>query len=87
MSSGLRDRSLSARLFAQSIGADMIPLGYGEIVPSLQTGLIDAGENSISLYARTGISAEAPYLTLTRHVFGMSVIVAEDARPWSLPIT
>ena len=69
--------SLNARLFAQAIGADMIPLGYGEIVPSLQTGLIDAGENSISLYARTGISAEAPYLTLTRHVFGMSVIVAD----------
>lgn len=73
--------SLNARLFAQAIGADMIPLGYGEIVPSLQTGLIDAGENSISLYARTGISAEAPYLTLTRHVFGMSVIVA-DLKWW-----
>ena len=29
-------------------------------------------------YARTGISAEAPYLTLTRHVFGMSVIVADQ---------
>ncbi|UCG71690.1 MAG: TRAP transporter substrate-binding protein [Chromatiales bacterium] len=73
--------SLNARLFAKAIGADMIPLGYGEIVPSLQTGLIDAGENSISLYARTGISAEAPYLTLTRHVFGMSVIVA-DLKWW-----
>jgi TRAP-type C4-dicarboxylate transport system substrate-binding protein len=73
--------SLNARLFAESIGADVIPLGYGEIVPSLQTGLIDAGENSISLYARTGIAAEAPYLTLTRHAFGMSVIVA-DSRWW-----
>jgi TRAP-type C4-dicarboxylate transport system substrate-binding protein len=70
--------SLNARLFAEAIGADLIPLGYGEIVPSLQTGLIDAGENSISLYARTGISAEAPYLTLTRHVFGTSVIVADQ---------
>ena len=70
--------SLNARLFAEAIGADVIPLGYGEIVPSLQTGLIDAGENSISLYARTGIAAEAPYLTLTRHAFGMSVIVADS---------
>lgn len=73
--------SLNARLFAEAIGADLIPLGYGEIVPSLQTGLIDAGENSISLYARTGISSEAPYLTLTRHVFGVSVIVA-DLKWW-----
>ena len=73
--------SINARLFAQALGADVIPLGFGEIVPSLQTGLVDAGENSISLYARTGISAEAPHLTLTRHVFGVSVIVA-DQRWW-----
>ncbi len=73
--------SINARLFAESLGADVIPLGYGEIVPSLQTGLIDAGENSISLYSRTGISAEAPHFTLTRHVFGVSVIVA-DKRWW-----
>jgi len=71
--------STNARLFAEALGADLIPLGFGEIVPSLQTGLIDAGENSISLYARTGISAEAPHLTLTRHVFGVSVIVADKA--------
>jgi TRAP-type C4-dicarboxylate transport system substrate-binding protein len=71
--------STNARLFAEALGADLIPLGFGEIVPSLQTGLVDAGENSISLYARTGISAEAPHLTLTRHVFGVSVIVADKA--------
>lgn len=71
--------STNARLFAEVLGADLIPLGFGEIVPSLQTGLVDAGENSISLYARTGISAEAPHLTLTRHVFGVSVIVADKA--------
>ncbi len=73
--------AINARLFAEAIGADVIPLGYGEIVPALQTGLIDAGENSISLYARTGIAAEAPYFTLTRHAFGISVIVA-DKRWW-----
>ena len=71
--------SVNARLFAEALGADVIPLGFGDIVPSLQTGLIDAGENSISLYARTGIAAEAPHLTLTRHVFGVSVIVADLA--------
>lgn len=67
--------SLNARLFAESIGADVIPLGFGEIVSGLQTGLIEAGENSISLYARTGISDEAPHFTMTRHAFGMSVIL------------
>ena len=43
----------------------------------MQTGLIEAGENAISLYARTGIADEAPHLTLTRHLFGMSVVVSD----------
>lgn len=72
---------LNARLFAEAIGADVIPLGFGEIVSGLQTGLIEAGENSISLYARTGIADEAPEYTLTNHLFGVSVIVA-DKKWW-----
>lgn len=69
--------SLNARLFAEAIGADVIPLGYGDIVSGLQTGLVEAGENSVSLYARTGIADEASHFTETRHVFGMSVIVSD----------
>jgi TRAP-type C4-dicarboxylate transport system substrate-binding protein len=66
----------AARLFAAAIGADVIPLGFADVVASLQTGLIEAGENSVSLYARTGIASEAPHLTLTDHSFGVSAIVA-----------
>ncbi len=77
--------SLSARLFAEAIGADVIPLGYADIVSSLQTGLIEAGENSVALYSRTGIASEAPHLTLTDHLLGMSLIVSRkrwwDALP------
>ncbi len=69
--------SEASRLFAEALGADVIPLSFGELVPSLQTGLIESGENSISLYVRTGTSGEAPHLTLTAHCFGMSVIVSE----------
>ena len=71
--------SEASRLFGDALGADVIPLGFGEIVPSLQTGLIESGENSVSLYVRTGTSGEAPHLTLTAHCFGMSVIVAAKA--------
>jgi TRAP-type C4-dicarboxylate transport system substrate-binding protein len=73
--------SLNARLFAAAIGTDLIPLGFGEIVSSLQTGLIEAGDNSVSLYAGTGIADEAPHYSLTRHAFGVSVIVA-DKKWW-----
>ncbi|NND53961.1 MAG: TRAP transporter substrate-binding protein [Gammaproteobacteria bacterium] len=69
----------AARLFGKAIGADVIPLGFADVVASLQTGLIESGENSVSLYARTGIAGEAPHLTLTAHSFGVSVIVASKA--------
>ena len=71
--------SEASRLFAKAFAADVIPLGFGEIVHSLQTGLIEAGENSVSMYVRTGTSGEAPHLTLTAHCFGMSVIVANKS--------
>jgi C4-dicarboxylate-binding protein DctP len=73
--------SKSSELLGKAIGADLIPLGYADIIPSLQTGLIAAGENGVTLYARTGIAPEAPHLTLTDHSIAMSVIVA-DKRWW-----
>ena len=68
--------SLSSRYFAETIGADLIPMGYAEIVQSLQTGLIEAGDNSVALYAKRGIDQEAPHYTLTQHSLGMSIMVA-----------
>jgi TRAP-type C4-dicarboxylate transport system substrate-binding protein len=69
--------SEAANRFAGAIGADVIPLAYADVIPSLQTRLIEAGEQSVSLYARSGIALEAPHLTLTGHSMGMSVIVAQ----------
>lgn len=77
--------SRSAQMFAEAIGADAITLGFGEIVPSLQTGLVEAGENSVSLYARTGIAGEAPHLTLTDHLLGVSVIISRKVWWDALP--
>ncbi|MCC5870636.1 MAG: TRAP transporter substrate-binding protein [Gammaproteobacteria bacterium] len=80
---GMRYRvssSIGSQLFARALGADVIPLGFADIVPSLQTGLIETGENSTSLYVRTGIAGEAPYFTLTAHAFGASAVLA--ARGW-----
>jgi len=68
---------LSAREFGKALKADVIPLGFADVVSSLQTGLIESGENSVSLYARSGIAAEAPHLTMTDHGYGVSVIVVQ----------
>ena len=80
---GLRFRVSASRastLLAQILNADVIPLAFGEIVPALQTGLIEAGENGATLYATSGAATEAPHLTLTRHAFGVSMIVT--AKDW-----
>lgn len=74
--------SPASQLFARALGTDVISVGFGDIVPSLQTGLMEAGENGVPLYARTGIAGEAPHLMLTAHSFGLSVIVA-DLRWWN----
>lgn len=71
--------SVGSQLFARALGADVIPLGFADIVPSLQTGLIETGENSTSLFVRTGIAGEAPHFTLTAHAFGASAVLASRA--------
>ncbi len=73
--------SKSALVFGKALDADLIPLGFADIIPSLQTGLIEAGENGVTLYARTGTAPEAPHLTLTDHSLALSIIVA-DLRWW-----
>lgn len=79
---GIRFRVSASRastLLAQILKADVIPLGFADIVGSLQTGLIEAGENGATLYATSGAATEAPHLTLTRHAFGVSLIVSEKS--------
>lgn len=65
----------ASKLFAESVGADVIPLGFADIISSLQTSLIEAGETGAVLYARTGISEAAPHITNTDHNFATSLIV------------
>lgn len=67
----------ATQLLGQALQADVIPLPFSDIIPSLQRGLIEAGENGMALYARTGIAREAPFLTLTEHNLAVSFIVAD----------
>ncbi len=82
-SEGLKLRSsnaLASQLLVQSIGADMVPLPFQDIMPSLQTGLIQGGESGTIFYALTGLPAQAPHLTLTRHAFDTGMYLAN--RQW-----
>ncbi len=68
--------SLASQAFIREIGADTITMPFSDVLPSLQTGLIDAGVTSVTMYALSGILAEAPYYVLTRHTYDMGVLLA-----------
>jgi TRAP-type transport system periplasmic protein len=69
----------ASQMFAQSLNADVIPLAFTDVVSSLQTGLIEAGETGAVMYTRTGIAGEAKHITMTDHSFATSVIVLRKA--------
>lgn len=66
----------TSRAFLGAIGADVINLTFPDVIPGLQTGLIDGGESSTLMYARAGLYQEAPHLTLTRHAYAFSALLA-----------
>ena len=72
--------ALGSRVFAEAIGADLIPVTFSELIPAMQTGLIESAQGGVGMYTIAGISREAPYLTLTRHAFDAGLIVAN--REW-----
>ena len=77
----LRSSNASAsQLLITAIGADIVPLPFPDILPSLQTGLIDGGESGTIFYALAGLPKEAPHLTLTRHAFDTGMFLAN--RQW-----
>ena len=74
-----------SQTFLESIGADNIPVVFAEVIPALQTGLIDCGQGGIGMYAISGIAKAAPHLTLTYHAFDTGLIVANRRWLESLP--
>lgn len=80
---GVRMRSridASSILFLQELEADVIHLSATDVIPSLQTGLINAGETNSFVYLLNGIYTEAPHLTLTNHVPSITGFIAN--KPW-----
>ena len=74
-----------SQAFLEAIGADNIPVVFAEVIPALQTGLIDCGQGGIGMYAISGIARAAPHLTLTYHAFDTGLIIANQKWLGSLP--
>jgi TRAP-type C4-dicarboxylate transport system substrate-binding protein len=70
--------SIASQAFIEEIGADMITMPFSDVLPALQTGLIDAGVTSTMMYSLSGIPKVAPNFVLTRHSYDMGVAMASE---------
>ena len=73
--------ALGARAFGKALGMDLISITFPEVIPALQTGLIEGGQSGTVMFALAGMGKEAPHLTLTRHAFDTGLIIA-NAKWW-----
>lgn len=61
--------NIAAQSFLRVIGADSVAIGTTDILPALQTGMVQGGISATSFYYTSGFMRYAPHLTLTRHSF------------------
>jgi TRAP-type C4-dicarboxylate transport system substrate-binding protein len=68
--------SIASQAFVAALGADTITMPFSDVVPSLQTGLIEGGVTSTTMYSLSGILNEAPHFVLTHHSYDMGAMLA-----------
>ena len=68
--------SQAALNFMKAVSADVVPVPFSDVVPGLQTGMIDGGEQSTQLFVTGGFAKFAPHFTRTKHAFLTAIIIA-----------
>lgn len=66
----------SALLFMAALGADVIQIPLSDVIPGMQTGLVEGGEQSTQIFALAGLDAVADHLALTHHAYSTAGVVA-----------
>lgn len=68
-----------------SLGASATPMGWSDLYTSLQTGVVDGQENSLSLINNGDLYQVQKYLTLDGHVYSIDFVLINDKWLQSLP--
>lgn len=71
----IQQQSELQREMMTAIGAEPIPLAYGQVLTGLSTGIIDGAENNWPSYVTTGHYKVAQYYTLTEHSMAPELLV------------
>ncbi len=74
-------RAAGARAFGRMLDINQIVLPFPDLLPALQTGLVEGGQSGVGMYALAGMAGEAPHLMLTGHAYDSGLIVA-NAEWW-----
>jgi TRAP-type C4-dicarboxylate transport system substrate-binding protein len=69
----------------EALGADVIYLPSPDVVPALQTGLIEAGLTPTIAYAQTGLTSEAPHFSMIEYTQIGNLLVASKTWLDALP--
>ncbi len=75
---GLKFRVMQSDIFVdmvKALGADAVPMPYGEVYSAIQTGVIDGAENNQPSYDTSGHYEVAKYYTLDQHLIVPEVLV------------
>lgn len=75
---GLKFRVMQSDLFVDmvnALGADAVPMPYGEVYSAIQTGVIDGAENNPPSYESSAHAEVARYYTMDEHLIVPEVLV------------
>lgn len=85
---GERIRVMTSPIFVemmQAFGADPVPIPWGELYTSLQTGVVSGQENPISVIATNSLYEVQGYITLDGHLWSEDYFILNEAFFNSLP--
>ena len=69
----------------ETLGALPAPMGFAELYPALQQGVIDGQDNPIVSVAESKMYEIQKYMTITNHCYGVSTTVMSEEYYQSLP--
>jgi len=75
---GMKFRVMQSDIFVdmvKALGADAVPMPYGEVYSAIQTGVIDGAENNPPSYDTSGHYEVAGYYTFDQHLIVPEILV------------
>tara|TARA_R110002020_G_scaffold229432_2_gene440203 strand:+ start:1777 stop:2808 length:1032 start_codon:yes stop_codon:yes gene_type:complete len=79
---GMKIRTMESPVYMEmvsALGADPTPIAGSEAVMALQQGVVDGLESPPPVHLSGGAADVAKFMTLNEHVFGLHIVVANDA--------